>query len=128
MKNTLIYLLLGSCMLLAQESYYYKNYTKATLTPINTKQRNLTHLQYYSNEAGVVMGVGKKILLKVADATQLHSYVQEYKLKVLKELSKGLYLVENMSQTDTLEVANTLTLQKGVVYAHPDFVKKMMRR
>ena len=128
MKHILIYLLLGNGMLLAQESYYYKNHTKAALTPINTKQRNLTHLQYYSNEAGVVMGVGKKILLKVADATQLPSYVQQYKLKVLKELSKGLYLVENMSQTDTLEVANALTLQAGVVYAHPDFVKKMMRR
>lgn len=122
-------ILLGlSISVLAQDTFYYRNKTKETLIPIQQKDRSINTIKYYKNTKGIVLGVSKNIIVKVDNPTHLKKYLDKYKLEVLREISKGLYLLKNSSKAPTLDVANGLTLEKGVSYAHPDFIKKMIKR
>jgi len=128
MKKNIMVLLGLSMYLLAQDTYYYKNHKKETLTPLQQKSRSINPIKYYKNTRGIVLGVNKNLIVKINNPSQLKTYSNKYGLEVLKELSKGLYLLRNNSQASTLEVANKLTLEQGVSYAHPDFIKKMIGR
>lgn len=67
-----------------------------------------------------------QIILKIADESQIGTYGQRYHLDILKKLSATLYLVRVQERSGTLETANSLDGESGVVYAQPDFVR--MRR
>ncbi len=127
-----IMILLGlSISVLAQETYYYKNYKKEPLIPIETKQtqsRSIKPMQYYKNAEGVVMGVGQKLIVKIEDNASLSSYLAKYNVTMVRKLSHKLYLLRNNSTQNTLHIANQLTEEGGIVYAQPDFIKKIIRR
>ena len=126
-KSTVVFMTL-STMLLAQNTYYYKNHKKEILTPIQTKARSLSPIKYYKNTSGIVLGVSKNLILKVDNAKHLQMYVDKYKLTVLRKLSEGLYLLKSSGHSTTLDIANQLSIEEGVSYAHPDFIKKMHKR
>ena len=128
MKKSIAFIVLSSVILLAQDTYYYKNHKKETLVPVENFKRSLSSVKYYKNTRGIVLGVSKNIILKVSNATSLQTYMDKYQLEVIKELSTGLYHLKNNSNASTLDVANQLTLEQGVTYAHPDFIKKIHKR
>ena len=107
--------------------YYYKNKQKEMLVPVNTLKRSIS-IKYYKNTRGIVLGVSKSLILKIDSTSSLQKYINTYNLVVLKQLSDGLYLLKNNSKMPTLDVANQLTLEQGVTYAHPDFIKKIHKR
>ena len=131
MKHILVLCLLGTLTLWGQESYYYSNHTKETLTPMvptQTQNRSLKSMQYYKTSKGIVLGVGRNIIVKLENEKDLAGYMTQYGLKKVRKLSTTLYLLQNTTNANTLNIANTLAEEKGVVYAHPDFSKKMFKR
>jgi len=106
-----------------ETNYYYKNNKKQIITLIPQNQRNLNTIQYYKNTKGIKLGVSHTILLKTTNKQWLTKYLKTHNLKLLKQLSSTIYLVENFSSVDTLNVANSLHKNPNIIYAHPDFFK-----
>lgn len=112
----------------AETNYYYKNNKKQTLALMPQNQRSLNAVQYYKNTKGIKLGVSHTILLKTTNKQWLIKYLQTNKLKLLKQLSPTLYLVENLSSINTLNVANILHENSNTLYAHPNFLKSKSMR
>ena len=128
MQKLMLLSAISSVILLAQNPYYYKNNHKIDLEPVNNMERGLQGVKYYKNANGMLLGVDKNILVKIKEESDINSYTVKYKLKEVNRLTPTLYLVKNMGKRDTLDVANMLAKEEGVVYAHPDFIKQMFGR
>jgi len=128
MQKLILLSIISSTLLLAQNTYYYKNDHRVELEPVKTMERDGHGVKYYRNAKGMLLGVDRNILIKIKDESDIVRYTKEYRLKEIEHLSPTLYLVENMSKKDTLDVANMLAKEEGVVYAHPDFIKQMFGR
>jgi len=108
--------------------YYYKNHQKISLLPV-TKQVNIpTQIRYYKNTNGIQMGITDKILMKLLSEKSIAPYLVKYHLRLIKQLGSNLYLVATDSVEKTLSTANALHQEKGIVYAHPDFIKLRVLR
>ena len=112
----------------SQESYYYNNQKRVTLIPEQTIARSHHGIRYYRTEKGIRLGVTKRVLVKVESAHALAHLESVYRLTLLKQLGTNLYLFEVEDSNKTLETANRLTHEPDVVYAHPDFLKKRVKR
>ncbi len=128
MKKIIIISILLTQFLNAADNYYYKNGKVAILTPLNSTMRSLENIDYYQNERGVVFGVKNTLLLKLEDEQNLQNYLNEFDLTVKKSLDKHLYLLQTIDKSLTIDIANRLSEKEDVAYAHPDFIKKRVRR
>ncbi len=128
MKKFIIISILLTQFLNAADNYYYKNGKVAILTPLNSTMRSLENIDYYQNERGVVFGVKNTLLLKLEDEQNLQNYLNEFDLTVKKSLDKHLYLLQTIDKSLTIDIANRLSEKEDVAYAHPDFIKKRVRR
>ncbi len=127
MKVQLIFILF-SFSASAQE-FYYHNHQKVLLkqTP-QLSHKNSNAIKYYQNEQGNILGITKQIILKISDESQIGLYAMEFNLSIEKKLTRTLYLVKVSDKNLTLETANNLSLKEGIVYAHPDFIKRRESR
>jgi len=114
--------------LFADKIYYYKNNQKIILTPISSISRENSALDYYKNDKDIILGVSDKLIVKFKDETNLKNALKQYSLKIEKSLSKNLYLLKTTNKKTTIDISNQLSTKQDVKYAHPDFVKKMIRR
>lgn len=112
----------------ASDKYYYNNAQKVELTPVETISRSTSTIDYYTTENDIKVGVTTKILVKFTDDSNLEIYLTEFTLTLVKELGTNLYLVEVENKDLTIDVANSLYEKDDVKYAHPDFLKKMIKR
>jgi len=127
-KKIIIISILLTQFLNAADNYYYKNGKVAILTPLNSTMRSLENIDYYQNERGVVFGVKNTLLLKLEDEQNLQNYLNEFDLTIKKSLGKNLYLLQTTDKALTVDIANRLSEKEDVAYAHPDFIKKRVRR
>jgi len=123
----LLFVILFQCSF-ADENYYYKNNKKINLAPIYTTQRELSNIDYYQNEKGILLGVTDGLIVKLKDDVYLEIILEEFTLSLCKKLAKNLYLLKTKSKNLTLEVSNQVQKKEYVVYAHPDFIKKRVHR
>ncbi len=128
MKKILLIMAIFVQCTYAQEYHYYKNNQKISLEPYTSGAGNDDKIDYYKNEKGTIVGVTGQIIIKIADESQIGLYAQEFNLSIEKKLSATLYLVKTADKSRTLETANGLSRKNGVVYAHPDFVKRRVLR
>ena len=128
MKKFIIISILLMQFLNAADNYYYKNGKVAILTPLNSTMRSLENIDYYQNERGVVFGVKNTLLLKLEDEQNLQNYLNEFDLTIKKSLGKNLYFLQTTDKALTVDIANRLSEKEDVAYAHPDFMKKRVRR
>ncbi len=108
----------------SQEYYYYKEQAQVSLKTYKSTAK----VDYYKTQKGILLGVTDKIICKVIDETYLRTYMQEFNLSIEKNLSKNLYLLKVSDKNKTLNVGNSLNQKEGVIYAHPDFIKKRILR
>ena len=108
----------------SQEYYYYKDHIQVSLKAY----KSTTKVDYYITEKDILLGVTDRIICKVIDETYLKQYTQEFNLTIEKKLSENLYLLKISNKNKILDMANNLTQKEGVVYAHPDFIKKQLFR
>jgi len=112
----------------ASDNYYYKKNEKVTLTPNDTAFRASARVNYYINENGTVLGVSDMLLLKLKRHADLKKYLNEFNLTTHKSLGKNLYLLKSSDKNLVIDIANRLNEKDDVKYAHPDFIKKAIKR
>lgn len=121
--------------LIAQDIYFYQNNKKAALTPLPALIRSNSleteqAVDYYSTEQGHKVGVYNKLIIKFKDSDGLDPYLllSPYNVEIEKQLGALLYLVSVPSNKLTIDIANRLTEQGFIEYAHPDFIKQYRMR
>ena len=120
-------LLLQGCS--AKTLYYYDGDEKRILTPESTfKQRSIENVHYYKDENGVLMGVSNRIIMKTSTGSTLETLLKTHNLAMGEKLGSSMYVLITPSADMTLDIANTLTKEDGVVFAHPDFIKEVSPR
>ncbi len=112
----------------ANESYYINEGKKEPLTFIQTKERSNSNLDMYKTKNGIKVGVSDSLLVKFYDTKNLELYIKKYNILHVKKVLPNLYEFKVMDKSLTLDVANELSVQKDVKYAHPNFVKKVRKR
>lgn len=114
--------------LLYAEEYYYKNKTKMILIPEVGLSKNSSGIKYFKNQSGVLIGVTDKIIVKFFNDNNLQYYINDLNLTIERKIFKNLYLLKVKDINKTLEVTNSLSLKKDIIYAHPDFIKSIINR
>lgn len=129
MKNITILFILFIQLAYASDTYYYKNNQKVPLTKNSDfLLRSNSTVDYYKNNRGIIMGVTDRLIVKLKDINELESYLSEFNLVKEKELGDNLFLLKTQNKNLTIEISNRLNEKESVEYAHPDFIKKSMRR
>ena len=123
----LITLSLQGCS--AKTLYYYDGDEKRILTPDTAiQQRTSESTHYFRDENGVLMGVSNRIVIKTATDLTLDTLMATYNLTLGEKLGSNMYVLITPSADMTIDVANALTKEDGVVFAHPDFIKEVSPR
>ncbi len=128
MKKIIIISLLLTQFINAADNYFYRDGKAALLTPLNSTMRSLQNIDYYQNERGVILGVKDTLLFKLQDDKNLQNYLNEFNLSIVKSLDKNLYLLKTIDKSLTINIANRLSEKEDVKYAHPNFIKKRVKR
>lgn len=134
MKKNIIFLTV-LCFANASDNFYYQNHKKVFLTPIKTHQKfqkidsNQTKkINYYKTDKGHTVGISKELIVKLKEEKNIQDLADKYAVVVKTQLAKGLYVVEVNSREETLTISNKLTLDNDVLYAQPNFIKKVQQR
>lgn len=128
MKKLVIICILLTQLINAKDSYFYKNDEMVVLTPISSETRTFQSIDYYQNEKGILLGVKDTLFLKLQNNQNLQNYLNEFNLSMIKEMSENLYLLKTTDKSLTIDIANRLSEKEDVAYAHPDFIKKRVKR
>ncbi len=118
--------------------YYFKNNSKIFLEPTNTTINSRyisnsntynTNIDYYKTNNDVILGVSDTILIKVTNEnTDISSYLNEFDLSIKSKLGKKIYLLKTKNKSLTIDIANSLYLKENIKYAHPNFLRKRIKR
>jgi len=127
-KKLVIICILLTQLINAKDSYFYKNDEMVVLTPISSETRTFQSIDYYQNEKGILLGVKDTLFLKLQNNQNLQNYLNEFNLSMIKEMSENLYLLKTTDKSLTIDIANRLSEKEDVAYAHPDFIKKRVKR
>jgi len=87
---------------------------------------NTTVITYKINN--ITVGITNKIIIKLDNNQTINKYLNDFNLTKIKQIGKNLFLVKVSDNNQTLKVSNQLTQMEGVKYAHPDFIKKIIKR
>ncbi len=130
MKILLSLFLIILSLYAAEGSFYYENGKKISLKPVSSPLRmvNESRIDYYQTQRGMVVGVSDKLLVKLQDKNQLQSLLKEFNLVMLKAYNNNVFLLQTPSKTKTITIANELHKKDSVLFAHPDFLKRNMKR
>ncbi len=105
--------------------YYYKG-KKQSLTPEKTRSIN-DNIKYYRTQNGNRIGVNDKIIVCFNDLNKTKTIEKKFDLILVKKLDSNMFLYKT-SKKDSLKIANEISLQKGVKFAHPDFLIQKQKR
>jgi len=124
-----------STSVIAQDNYFYQNNKKTTLTPLPQLIRSNSlpteqTINYYRTDQGHKVGVYHKIIVKFKDSEDLDPFLllSPYDVEIDKQLGARLYLLITPSNGLAIDIANRLSEQDFIEYAHPDFIKKYRTR
>ena len=101
--------------------YYYSNGEKIYITPSNSRS-----VRSYEDENGRQIRMNKNILVKLKDNVDLVKLQRDFEIKLLKQYSKNLYLVQ--TKNEVLKTANRLYEDDRTIFAHPDLIRKVIKR
>jgi len=76
----------------------------------------------------ITVGITNNIIIKLDNNQTLNKYLNDFNLTKIKKLGKNLFLVKVSDSNQTLKISNQLTKTEGIKYAHPDFIKKRVKR
>lgn len=113
----------------AKEVFYFQDGKKTTLAPIeNKKTESVKNLKYYKTQNGNELAVNNEILLKLENKENIDKYLKKYNLTLIKKYKNNLFLLKTNDNLDVFDIANNLHEESGVLYAHPNFIKKIKSR
>lgn len=118
-----------SLSIFAKEVFFFQDSKKIILTPIEDKKtQSAKNLKYYKTQNGSELAVNNEILLKLDNNESIDKYLKKYNLTLIKRYKNNLFLVKTNDTTELFDTANDLYEEDGVLYAHPNFIKKTDRR
>jgi hypothetical protein len=115
----------------AQELFYYQGGKKVSLTPVKKESSLLrsdttsaTHDYYLSNNKNIV-GIDNTLLVKT---DSIETIITNYPLELIQEISPHIYLLKTTHKSETISLANTLSQDTNVSFAHPNFLHQVKKR
>lgn len=116
----------------ANNNFYYQNDKKVFLTPIVSSQKfrkiNSIDINYYTTPKDTIVGVTKEFIVKIKDKKSLEILLKKYPITFKKRLAYNLYLMKVNIIEETIDITQKLYVDKNVIYAHPNFIKKIKLR
>lgn len=102
--------------------YYISHGQQQKLYPLKQTRsiKNVSKL-YYADIHGNKFGVDNTLIICFKDNKQNHQIESKYKLSFQKQLSPTLYLYKIADKTKTLFLANQISQEPTVKFAHPNF-------
>ncbi len=79
-------------------------------------------VRYYADNRGRQFGVTDQLILSFSDEKLREPLIKRYNLRYLRKLSEHIGLYRVTSSDQTLDTANALAKEKGVLFAHPNFL------
>ncbi len=110
----------------AKPNYYIQNNQKIELKPLKVQTRE-QGVDYYLTKQNVKLGVKDTLFVGFHDDKFVDTYIKKYNLKLVKKRKK-LYLFKVKNKDLTLEIANFLSLEQDVKFAHPNFKREVKLR
>lgn len=110
--------------------YYISGGKKIVLHPLKTLRdaSGNNKIRYFVNDAGQKMGMGRRMIICCESRTLLDKLARKYRFRYLRTLTDNLYLCETTATAKTLSICNALIDEKGVRFAHPDFMIRKHQR
>lgn len=128
MKLIFIFCIIFYGSLFSSDKFYYQEDKKIYLYPYNNSLRSSPNIDYYQNEKGLILGVTDKILVKFKSENNIGEYLHEFDLFAHKIINSKTYLVQTKDKNLTLDISNKLNKKDDVLFAQPDFIKKIIKR
>ena len=92
------------------------------LAPLSKNRTIKSSIDYYKTSAGKRIGVDNRLIVSFNDLS-IQLYIEkEFSLKLIKKLTKQMFVYEVSDKKETLKRANALAALKGISFAHPDFI------
>ena len=117
----------------ANNTFYYENNKKVYLTKINTDIKNTkirtarhNNISYYKTSTNNYLGVKDRILIKTKK--NINSIIQKYSCTLIRSITSRIYLIKIDNNSDIFDIANKLYEDNDVIYAHPNFIRKIQKR
>ncbi|RUM64024.1 MAG: hypothetical protein DSZ05_07950 [Sulfurospirillum sp.] len=110
--------------------HYISGGKRIELTPLKSSRgihdRNTL---YYADSHGTRYGVTDQIIICSEDETRLQNSLRKYRLKFIRKLSDTLFLCKTATPKETLSLCEAITQERGIKFAHPNFLlKKRVRQ
>jgi len=125
MLKFMILSLFLSLNLWSNEYFYYHHDKKVKLTPKQLQSHNRWLMK---TENGRDVIVTSRIIVKTSNKALLDKYLQDYNASIKKELGKDLFLLKVEDVNQTLDIVNSLHDKEGIIYIHPDLIRKRFLR
>jgi len=112
------------------DGYYYAFGKKVFLSPLNNSSsyQKLTQKRYYKTSKNLIVSVENTIIIKLKKETSLAFILKKYHLTLKQKLTQTLYLVKTSYTSKLFTLTNTIHTDKMIVYAHPNFTRKIINR
>lgn len=100
------------------------HYLTHPFTPVEKPEASAPDALWYKIDGGGVVGVTEGLIVKFTDMKLFDAIVAKYKLTLKRPFGNNTYLFSTEDRKTTLDVANALSAENGVLYAEPDFIQK----
>ena len=111
------------------DSYYYAFDKKVFLTPLSSSSsQKFTQKRYYKTAKNLIVSVEDTMIVKLKKETSLASVLKKYHLTLEQKLTSTLYLLKTPNISKLLTLTNVIYKDKMIMYAHPNFTKKVLIR
>jgi len=117
--------------LFAKDLYYYQNHKKVVLSPVFEERgfnRSMASVAYFNTTQGHTVGVRNEVIVKLKPGFLIDTLKEYGSFKIKKNLSKRLYVLQTDSPKEAIALANALYKDHRVVYAHPNMIRRMLKR
>ena len=132
MNRLLLYLALSLIWLPGQagavELYERSGEPPVILTPAPEADRPDLAVDHYRKAGGALVGVARGIIIKTTAGLDLQPLLADLELSRVKVLGPDMVLVETADRSLTLDTVHRLNQTEGVLYSHPDYVRRIHPR
>lgn len=123
------------CLLIAfmvstyANDFYYEYGEKVYVTKV-PKQRNLINnsIDYYSTSKGQKVGVTNELIVKCKVNIDCKELLGKYNLTSITNVAGAIFSVKIKPGDNVFNISEELYLDKNIKFAHPNFIKKIIRR
>ncbi|MEA3383650.1 MAG: hypothetical protein U9Q20_03110 [Campylobacterota bacterium] len=113
----------------SSDIFYYNGDEKVYLHESTNELRTINkNIKFYLTSRGSTLGITDKILIKIKTNEDINDIINDYNITLVKKVLENTYLIKVKENSQTLEVANEIYLDKRVNISYPDFLRKRTKR